>query len=363
MKYEKIRKNLKETRWKFDSLSFKHFYKDDQDFDRITKILFKSFCGKRPDEALYAALEHAGTEFFSKYRGSKKVQEEFDNGSESEFSDDLSAFSESEKSDDDCNTDSSEPETSEDSNDKEIDSESSNDENNSGYIHFSHSKLRVCSGMKAIVLAHFSALSYFKEKGIKKYHQDIEQMYYEVESALTMVKDSGLVINKVRAGIKNSILHYDLNHCNAANASNTVSLFEKLEENTPSVVVLDFTSSTLPEVRETIKKCLRRHHVKLAILVNSGLKNDQGGQDYNPYGEIRIVARDTETRKSVVEKVKKGLSKADKLSPEAHEMVRACKRRGLAPSLYTFFKQKPNAVQTVEKLQDNSFKKLSKRQN
>ena len=359
MKYDKIRRDLKKSKRNFDSLSFKFIYKNDKAFDEITSTLFEAFCAKKPDEALYSELEYAGIQFFSKYKGSKVVQEEFDNGSDSEFSAEISEVSTYNESDGKSDADSQSEESDSES-DANSDSEESNDQIDSQDIHFSHSKLRVCSGMKAIMLAHYGALSYLRENGIKKYRQDVEQMYYEVENALTMVKDQEPVKNKVRAGLNESILHYDLNHCNAANAAANVSLATKLADTTPSIVVLDYTSSTLPEIREALKICFSQIEMKLIIMVDSGLKNNQGGHDYNPYGEVRIVARDRKTRNSIVEKIKKGLSKADKLSPETHEMVRSCKLRGLALSLLGFFKHKPKPTQTAKNPEANHTKRYSR---
>ena len=41
--------------------------------------------------------------------------------------------------------------------------------------------------MKAILLAQYGLLSYFKQQGGKEYAQEVEQMYYEVSDALKLV--------------------------------------------------------------------------------------------------------------------------------------------------------------------------------
>lgn len=328
MDYKKIHRDLKKPKRKFDNLSFKPLYKNDPEFSRVTDMLFEALCEDRPDKAIYYGLEKAGADFFSTYRGSRteNLQEEPDYGSSSEFSDDFSVVVESKKSGKKCTV------TEE--------------------FHASHAKLRVCSGMKAIVLAQYGALFYLRENGAKKsFRQDIQQMYYEVEDALKMVHQDGskkLVENKVSADLEASILHYDLNHCNAANAADNITLSKKLDEFTPSVVILDYTSSTYDEIKEALERCFIRPEVSLVIMVDSGLKNNQGGLDFNPYGEVRVWARDSKTRNNILEKMEQGLSKLDKLPPETHEIVRTCKRRGLAVSLYGFFQTDKARFQPVE---------------
>lgn len=347
MNYEKIHEDLAKQKLKFKNLSFKPFYKKDAAFNEITQLLFTAFCAERPDEALYSELERAGTEFFSTYRGSakisKKARDEFNEGSESEFSADLSAMSDREAEDSD--------EKQQDEDEKNSETEGSEEESEFAGIHISHSKLRVCSGMKAVMLAQYGALYYLKESGEKKYQKDASQTYYEVADALKFVRrPKGLsadTVNKIKDKTGRMILHYDLNYCNAANQDHS-KLIELLSDKKPAVVILDYTSSTLPEIREAIKECLSRDYVKLIIFVDSGLKNNQGGQDFNPYGEVRVIARDRVTRKSVIEAIKAGLSEDDKLSLQTHEMVRAAKQRGLAPSFLSFFKKPIKILQAVK---------------
>ncbi|HVY53808.1 MAG TPA: hypothetical protein VHA13_04750, partial [Gammaproteobacteria bacterium] len=311
MNYTKIRKDLKKIKRTFPDLSFESFYKDDTDFSEITRLLFEALNAKRPKKALYSGLEYAGKNFFETARGSEEVQDEPDYGSDSEFETDLAE----------------EEETKE--------------------IHFAHRKLRVCAGMKAILLAQYGALSYLRSQGIATYALNIEQMYYEVEDALKLVDVSQPVINNVRSKMGSKILHFDLNHCNATNSADNPILNKKLNEVNPAIVVLDYTSATALKIKQSLQQCFSRKNIALVLLVDSGLKNNQGGLDVNPYGEVRVCARNKKMVKTVVEMMQKGLSEKDKLTPKTHEKVRACKNRGLAFSLLGLFSPDKSRFQPV----------------
>jgi hypothetical protein len=402
MNYAKIRDDLRAPKKAFHSPSFEPLYQHDPVFSEIVSIVFDGFCAKRPSKSLYEEIEHAGTSFFKVAKGSQDVTEEPDYGSDSEFEDEVCHEKTTKKSS------------------------------------FSHHKLRVCSGMKAILLAQYGALSYFHDQGITSYKQDIEHMYYEVEDALRSVNVSLTVLNKIRATVEGTlksvnvsltvlnkiraavedtlklinvsqltpnfiggavekalksgdvslparnkissavedalkcinfsqpalnnvraagnfgILHFDLNHSNATNSPDNQSLEEKLAEFNPSVAILDYTSSTTSSVKKALQACFSKENVKLVILVDSGLKNNQGGCDINPYGEVRICARDRRTCKMISAMMQSGLSEQDKLTPRTHEKVRACKRRGMAFSLFGLFKTDKSRFQVVEEERDSA---------
>ena len=331
MNYTKIHSDLKREKWTFSDLSFTRFYESDPEFSEITRILFEGFLQDRPDERLYEQMERAGSYFFTTYKGSEIVTEEADYGSDSEISEEGTALL-------------------------------YEDEHFifTQKCHLSHEKLRLCGGMKAILLAHYGALIYLRKNGNNRaYSLDVEQMYYEVKDALKMVhseKIKHLFLNKIRSQSNNAILHYDLNHCNAVNAADNRSLLEKLAQVKPSVVVLDYTSSTHEEIIMALKECLILEQVNLVMLVDSGLKNSQAGQDFNPYGEVRLCARNSETINKIMEEIKLGLSEKDKLTPQAHEMVRACKRRRIAVSMKENFKIAPDEILNEGQAQDYSRK-------
>lgn len=311
MRYKKIHEDLKKPKRRFKNPSFKKIYAADKSFSDITSLLCEALLIEKPDQALYAELEHGGANLFSTYRASIKLSDEPDFGSDSEFSDDLT------------DTDVKKKKT-----------------------HIVHKKLRVCAGMKAILAAHHGALTYFDANGLNEYHQDASQMYYEVEPALPLVAITQEMQHRKEAEGNGNILHFDLNHCNATNNSNQ-QLTEKLEVLEPRIIILDYTSSTMHSIKGAMQQCFAKKTTELVILVDSGLKNNQGGLDYNPYGEIRVCGRNRKNVKDLFNFIQSGLSKQDRLAPKAHEMVRVCKNRGLAVSLKGFFKTTATRFQAV----------------
>lgn len=359
----KIEKEL-EGKWVLENLSFKPIYKQDKDFYRIVNLLCKAIGSSVPQEELYSELEYAGVNFFTTAKGSIKVPKEDDYGSGSECYAELSECTDSQASECEDTSDGDELTCFEDaessvsddeddiSRDTFDDSEGLCDSDDilsydspKNYTPVWLKKNRVCSGMKAIVLAHYAALQYFRANSITSVTPDTEQMYYEVEEAIRFVK----VPKPTREKCKQSIIYFDLNHCNATNSRVRMTLKEKLEKNNKvsgkkgekpsSVIILDYTSSTHEEIKKALKRCFSYSEIQVVLLVESGLKNNQGGFDFNPYGEIRIAARDEKTKLFMMKAINDGFSKAglDKLPVKAHELVRACKRAGLAVSLFNFF--------------------------
>ncbi len=312
MNYKKIHSELSSAKRKFSHPSFESLYTNDRAYLEIVNTLCGALLLKRPEQALYAELERAGNALLFKHTTEDAPSEddaEPDFGSDSEFSDD------------------------------------EEDTKSKISYHISHSKLRVCSGMKSILIAHYSALAYLKAQGTENYAQDIEQMYFEVEDALKLV-NADITMNKVRTD--STILHYDLNHCNSTNTANNKDLKGKLSQLKPSIVILDYTSSTASEIKTALHECFSNKNIKLVMYVNSGLKNDQGGLDLNPYGEVRVCARDRATANEILKTMHKGLSENDKLSQNTHEMVRVCKERGLALSFRGSFYQNESRFECVE---------------
>lgn len=310
MNNEKIKHELKCPKLKLAQPSFELIYKNDTNFTNIIDLLCKAFSIERPLQALYAELERAGAKLITNCRGSHTVQQAADYGSSSEFSDEFT------------------------------------DETSIKRVHFSHAKLRVCTGMKAILLAQYGALYYFKSNEAGAYAQEIEQMYYEVEEAIHLVRIETLTLNKVRAQ-QHRILHFDLNHCNTANLSDNTTLQQKLQGFKPKVVILDCSSSTSLVIKKSLQECFSNANVDIAMLIESGLKNSQGGLDTNPYGEIRVCGRNRGTVKKLLKNMQDKLSEEDKLSQTSHEIVRVCKRRGIGLSLYSLFKTNKTRFQAV----------------
>ncbi|MFN8770988.1 MAG: hypothetical protein ACK5Z5_06825 [Neisseriaceae bacterium] len=87
------------------------------------------------------------------------------------------------------------------------------------------------------------------------------------------------------------ILFFDLNSFKANFIAQKADLESQLKLTQPSVVVLDHTSSTTSEIRNAIKTVLQNDSsVKMVLLVTSGLKNEQGGGDNNPYGKVTLLS-------------------------------------------------------------------------
>ena len=287
----------------FSSLSFQKFFEQEPSFHRMMKMVFRSFDAGLPMFAIYGQLERVRVDFFKKAKSAKQPVTSFGFGSDSEF--ELS------------------PE----------DSKGFLSNNQTIY----HKKLRVCSGMKAIVLSHLGVLC---QQAINNsmsvhYKADTKQMYYEVEDALTYV-DVGAVKHRIPSV---ELLYFDLNHANADHNGNVSLTFkiDKMSDCFKKVVVLDITSAALNEILKAVDICFSKK-IQFVILVSSGLKNDQGAADNNPYGELRVLSTKQDEVNDLIDLIKKKASKFDKVPAEAHELVRVCKKKGLAISLYGLFK-------------------------
>lgn len=313
MSYDVIRNTLLAPKKQFPHNNFKDIYSNDPYFKETLKMLFEAFGYEEvlPEVGMYAMLEKVQLDFFSTARGSDIVVGEPDHGSDSEFEDEITY-------DHKLSWDLEKPIF---------------EEPQAYSTKIYHEKRRVCAGMKAIVVAHYGLLSYLRTKNEKAYEKDVKQMYYEVEMGLPAVRVEDIKENKKRAEANSCILHYDLNYCNAGNLPIIYSLKEKIEELRPTLIVLDYTSATYKTVNEAIDRCFCYSNIQVIILVNSGLKNDQGGADINPYGEVRVIAREKVTTKNILSYIEKGLSEKDKLPQKVHELARACKERGIGFSL------------------------------
>ncbi len=232
MTYDQINKDLAGAKREFVQSSFELIYEEDIEFKKLIDLICTAFFIKRPSHSLYATLERAGAQLVSNYRGSDKVAQEADFGSDSEFSDELPEESSTKKP------------------------------------HFVHMKLRICNGMKAILLAQYGALSYLRTQQIKSYNQDIEHMYYEVKEALQYVTVNSLEpskASKTRAQNIGSILQFDLNYCNSTNQQLTPTLQEKMYGSNPKIVILDYTSTTTSTIEKSLQQCFSNPVVELVI--------------------------------------------------------------------------------------------------
>ncbi len=247
-----------------------------------------------------------------------------------------------------------------------------------------HKKIRVCSGMKAILIAHLTALQFYsKSHDNKTLAIDCTRMYFETLDAIKLVKknrefDVTFIKSTDQYDTKygNFLLYYDLNHNNSTSVRTTqeraAAAIDKLLRRarpTPKVVILDWTSATTSEMLQSVESCFRKEDINIVLCVSSGLKNSQAGTDYNPYGEIRIFTRDhaltSRLRKGMIHalhgkplvdptqhaappqsehesehstRLQSLILKAKESSPEGlseqtHNLVRLYKSRGHAPSV------------------------------
>ena len=296
------------NRASFLSSSFKEIYKTDSVFSNIVDLLFKALTGKSgqaPNYALYSELDRMGVLFFQQKRGKQEAdyEDEPDNGSDSECEVDYTFYGKMER--------------------------------------LYHVKIRVCSGMRAILMIHHGVLRYIEKEGFRHYTQCITNMYFEVSektlSCLKVAKRLTLKPLELNKGV--DLYYFDLNENNAENKEQVeADLSDKLIQYSPAFLILDYTSSPLSDAVDALKSAFRQESVKSVILVSSGLKNDQAGLDFNPYGEIRIFCRSEPMKEALYNCILSGLSEDDKLWSQSHQMVRACKLRGLAPSFEGLFR-------------------------
>jgi hypothetical protein len=157
------------------------------------------------------------------------------------------------------------------------------------------------------------------------------------------------------------LLYFDLNHVNAEHINNLslVSKIDAMSHHLKRVVVLDITSACLTEILSAIDLCFSRM-ITLVLLVNSGLKNDQGAADNNPYGELRVLSTHQVEMNSLIDLIKKKASEFDKLPQPVHELVRVCKKKGLTISLHGMFKSKASRFMPACASLDDEFEIQSK---
>jgi hypothetical protein len=154
--------------------------------------------------------------------------------------------------------------------------------------------------------------------------EETPQMYYETEMAFKML----YVKRKPRAPKKYcQALFFDLNHCNSKH-----EMVDEIDYSRYTIVVLDHTSSTWDLVSRTLQAVFAHSGVELVLLVDSGLKNEQGGFDMNPHGILRIMTRDRDLTESLYEDMKATDEAAARHPAMSHAIRRAYKHAGMAPT-------------------------------
>ena len=179
-------------------------------------------------------------------------------------------------------------------------------------------KLRVQTGMQALCLAYRLAVDHVLSLGvpITQLAACTDYMYFEAPDAFRLVDvmshpgvptvtvqkpctphpERRLVFGNDLAGAETTlILAYDLNHWNKVahqNGARTLSDVLGVAGQrgwTVPTVILDATSSMSERMSEGVLVALSNGRA-LTFVVTSGLKHDQAGADFSPYGELRVFA-------------------------------------------------------------------------
>lgn len=202
-------------------------------------------------------------------------------------------------------------------------------------------KITLATGMRAITCAQFLIL--YQCNGTTDSQTKI--MYYETEEATNRVYDILSKLNMPRASNQKLVRFIDLNHCTAADQNALVILenirdeivqeLRQAQREYEEIIVLDYTATTATRIQEAIKLFIP--HVKIILLVNGGLKNEQIGADLNPYGALRIITRDEHLLNRLYLGLKNALDENEKLPKELHNIRRAYKSVGAAVSNEAIF--------------------------
>jgi|GEM_PF-5276148 len=171
-----------------------------------------------------------------------------------------------------------------------------------------------------------------------------------------------------RKNAKADILVFDLNSFKADFIAQKADLSEQLEVTKPMVVVLDHTSSTTDEIRHAIKTIYAVHPgVSLVLLITSGLKNEQGGGDNNPYGKLTVLSLANQGEKNTLTNfiydeitaltlpdTEVRLSKKALLPKAAHAIRQSYKDRGLTTTAHSILHDDLEDMPDVETLSASS---------
>ncbi|MFC3907961.1 hypothetical protein ACFORL_02550 [Legionella dresdenensis] len=161
-------------------------------------------------------------------------------------------------------------------------------------ITISAKKLITATGMRAIQLCYAAAKCYLADMHQIDtlniiYHTQF--MYYETNEAISRFSIPLEIDNDPPKNKKQQdITFFDLNFCNNSQFEQK-SLLSQIKKSA-YIAIIDTTSSTTKEMRSALKQLFsKRPKLEIICLISSGLKNEQGMSDYNPYGTIRIFAQ------------------------------------------------------------------------
>lgn len=158
-----------------------------------------------------------------------------------------------------------------------------------------------------------------------------KQMYYE---AAIGIKYADISIRLIDCPIftQKLIRCVDLNFCaNSPDSESKIDLTDIATDlrKDEQVIVFDYTNATSDRINKALQLVMA--HVKVVLLVNSGMKNEQIGADNNPYGTIRIVSTEETLLKSLHEALMNALNLSDddkELPKRLHDIRKAYKAVG-----------------------------------
>lgn len=195
-------------------------------------------------------------------------------------------------------------------------------------------KLITATGMRAIQLAYAACRLYLGKKhrvDALKIGFDAQDMYYETATAL---KSHAIPIpegdERTDRGRQHAIGFFDVNHCNTSHRKGPKFPLGPHDR----VFVLDTTSATTVEIHEQLLELLQtRPKLEVILTVSSGLKNEQGMSDYNPYGTVRMFARKEAHCDWMYKCLVRLEEAADYLHPAtSHWLRRTAKEAGMTPT-------------------------------
>lgn len=206
-------------------------------------------------------------------------------------------------------------------------------------------KMITATGMRAIQIIFASIKKYWQESSSLNFRNlkiKTDYMYYETNDALKKhpIPVKVTSINELAAN-SYTLCFYDLNHCNTMQIK-TPGLLDVIDNKFP-IAVLDTTSSSNARMAESLKKIMANHtNINTVIMVSSGLKNEQAGSDFNPYGTVRIFSRSKNELNAIYQHLCEQDVKVNYHHPaESHLLRKNAKLRGLTPTNLSIFASIP----------------------
>ncbi|XP_044739062.1 uncharacterized protein LOC123300542 [Chrysoperla carnea] len=184
-------------------------------------------------------------------------------------------------------------------------------------------KITVATGMRAINVMIFTIKSILKySKNDKEKKINTKFSYYETSEVEKYIQKNRQLLGNLFPDCVDprTLKCIDLNH-SCSGGPNT-----EQNNDTDRVVMLDYTSATTEKISNAIRSFIKREPVLL--LASSGMKNEQVGADMNPYGTVRIIAKDFIILNLIYNIIRYSLSEEDKLPQELHNIRKAYKNCG-----------------------------------